>query len=630
MPLPNGPRRLIALATSSVLAVVAATPALAAPPPITPLSNPPGRVGRVAQLAGSVSFHTADADQWSRATLNFPLTSGDAFWTEPGARADLQVGGSRVVLAPSTELDMKTLNDVTFGMAEPEGEAFLDLRAMDAGDTTTVQTPRGAVQITAAGRYDVIAGDASHPTRVTVVDGAARVTGDGLSLDIGPRQTAAITGSTTLQGVVGPIEQSAFLTGLLAPPAPVKHPASNVPAVARGMTGSQDLEAQGDWAENPNYGAVWFPPVEAGWVPYRHGTWSYVRPWGWTWIDDAPWGFAPFHYGRWAEVDGRWGWTPVSPGYAEPIQSVPVYAPALVSFVDFGAAAGAAFGFAAGVLDRPVGWLPLGPREPYFPPYRADLAYVRRINVSVVQNVTQNITNITVINNRTALQTFVNRGATTVVPVSAMVGSHPIAALAHALPPEQVGRAQAMARAPVVPTATTTGVTRAVAREFNFVPVRPAQAFAGPALSAGPRLAPPAVAPRQASTPVAAQVETRSAAPVHVAERAVAPPRLTFRPQSEHPAAPPPSAFRPQFANIAPRPPAPLPVRPSPHPEPRPFAAVRMAAVQPGYRPPPPIVHPPAPEIRASPPPMARPSPPRPAPLRPAPPPPPHNERQRH
>ena len=498
------PFHLTARVTASAILLGSAGHVWAAPPPIVPTSvTPPGRVGRLARLTGTVSFHTADADHWSPATLNYPVTSGNAFWTEPGARADIQVTGNRIALASSTELDVVTLDDDALATSEPQGETYLNLRQVPQGDVYSVQTPRGLVQIATAGRYEVIAGDADHPTMVTVVEGAAQITGTNLSLQIGPRQTASITGSDALQGSVGPITQDAFLTAVLAEEQPARNNAANVPAIVQQMTGCEELQSIGTWQETPEYGAVWYPPVQAGWVPYRDGHWSYVAPYGWTWVDDATWGFAPFHYGRWAQFDGRWGWVPVSPGYvAQPGYRYPAYSPALVSFVDIGAAA--TVGFAAGVA---VGWLPLGPREPYYPPYSRDLGYVRRLNSGVVQNVNQSITNVSVVNNRTVINNFVNRGATTVVPAASMVNSAPIAAAARPLAPNQFAQAQASFRPPVRPSAATAGVTPAVARQFNFIaPARPAQPIAGPAiqpalLRAGPggRPVPPPLRQAQAT-----------------------------------------------------------------------------------------------------------------------------------
>jgi hypothetical protein len=141
--------------------------------------------------------------------------------------------------------------------------------------------------------------------------------------------------------------------------------------VSAGATGSEALDRYGQWESLPDAGPVWFPTsVPEGWAPYRFGHWDSIPPWGWTWIDDEPWGFAPFHYGRWINVDGRWGWVPGAP------DPHPVYAPALVAFLD------APDGSGGGPDGGPdIGWFPLGPGDDYVPWYAAGPAYVERVNV---------------------------------------------------------------------------------------------------------------------------------------------------------------------------------------------------------------------------------------------------------
>ena len=62
--------------------------------------HPPGRVARISSLNGNVSFLPAGQDQWSQATLNFVVTTGDRIYTDKDAKAELdaQLGwiGERV------------------------------------------------------------------------------------------------------------------------------------------------------------------------------------------------------------------------------------------------------------------------------------------------------------------------------------------------------------------------------------------------------------------------------------------------------------------------------------------------------------------------------------------------------
>jgi hypothetical protein len=439
--------------------------------------DPPSVAGRVAEIAGTVSTHAADEDQWSPSVVNAPATAGDAFWTEPQSSASIEIGGDRIAMSESTELDINQLDQSQFTTTAPQGEIYLGLPTMAEGQVLTVNTPRGAVQITEAGQYEIAAGDTTNPTTVTVVTGGAHITSTGLDLTVGPRQTVSITGSDQFAGAAGPIQTDDFLQAQLSHDQPAPPPQAAPPQV-RNMTGGSDLARYGNWQTTSDYGAVWYPNnVPTDWAPYRAGHWAYVAPWGWTWIDDAPWGFAPFHYGRWVSYGGRWGWVAAAPG--APVGVYPVYAPALVSFVDVGGSllTGAAIGFAAGVLagGGGVGWVPLGFREPFYPWYRTSPRYLQNINrISVV-----NVTNITINNYRTInINNFRNVRAATVVPAGAMVRGQRLAGFARPLPPAVLAQTRPVfGRVPVPPSALTPGLTRNVARRYNVAlpphPVRP-------------------------------------------------------------------------------------------------------------------------------------------------------------
>ena len=69
-------------------------------------TDPPARVGRLAFAEGTVSFHDAQDANWTAAVVNEALTTGDSLWTEPNARSEISVAGTRVRLAQSTQLDM--------------------------------------------------------------------------------------------------------------------------------------------------------------------------------------------------------------------------------------------------------------------------------------------------------------------------------------------------------------------------------------------------------------------------------------------------------------------------------------------------------------------------------------------
>ena len=428
-----------AVAPVCILALLLALPtppaaAQAGPPPMpgdqaqpSDGGDPPARVGRLSYIQGTVSFHTLDEDQWEAAVVNYPVTEGLSFWTEPGSRASLQLGHGVVRLDGATEVDVQQFNDQVVQINVPQGSVNFRLRRLDPDENYQVATPSGTVALTAPGRYRVDAGANGGPGGVTVFQGSVQPVGDNFNMAInsGP------------QARPQDIDQWSDQQEMQVAQAPSY--------VSPDMPGVDDLSGQGTWDRPPgyDYGPVWYPPVQAGWAPYRYGHWAFVPPWGWTWVDDAPWGFAPFHYGRWVMIGPRWAWVPGQ------VVERPVYAPALVAFVG---GSGLAVSIGVGPV---VGWVPLGPREVYVPPYGGSVEYMRRVNRTNVTNVNNiTINNITV--NRTT-NNFVNASAATVVRTDAMTRSAPISNAAVKVTPAVLSTATVNNKPTVKPTLATAG-----------------------------------------------------------------------------------------------------------------------------------------------------------------------------
>jgi hypothetical protein len=432
-------------------------------------ADPPGRVGRLSLIEGKVSFHDSEQEQWTPATLNWPVTSGQSFWVEPGSRAEIQIGDAALRLDEGSELEIVRLDDNSIVLKLPFGAINVHLNR-PSGEVE-VETARTQVSLRGAGRFRVSAGrpgegGSGEADSIAVFDGEAKIDdprapdvlrkGEAATLGAGPDQFTLGQAQTTplddwaLARERSPLPtQSVAATPLPLPAAPPTSvppqaagsipsappgPVSSAPPVSPDMTGQQDLAGYGSWATAPAYGAVWYPrAVPAGWAPYRYGHWAFVRPWGWTWIDDAPWGFAPFHYGRWVAIDGVWAWIPGRPVIR------PVYAPALVAFIGGPRWSVSLTGFEP---MGAVGWVPLAPFEVYRPVYRTSVAYVRRVNITNVnETIVNRITNVTVVNGGSVAR-FTNRQAATVVPGSAFSGGAAVHRTQLNLPREQVAEAR--------------------------------------------------------------------------------------------------------------------------------------------------------------------------------------------
>ncbi|HEY4164203.1 MAG TPA: DUF6600 domain-containing protein [Dongiaceae bacterium] len=374
--------------------------------------DPPDDVARLAEISGTVSYHEPNSQDWQAATANYPLAPGAGVWTEPRSHAAVDLGGARIHIDGSSELEISAIGPQAVQVSVPQGAAFLHVYPGVTGQTFEIDTPHGAARISQPGQYEVVAGDDQHPMTVSVLEGAAQVAGQTANLTLQAGQRGSINPDNT--SGTDAAQSDDFIRTVQADEQPYTQPqavAQTEQYVAPSVPGYQDLARYGQWQQNPTYGAVWTPQqVAADWAPYRDGHWAYVAPWGWTWVDDAPWGFTPFHYGRWVQVGNRWGWTP-----GQRVER-PVYAPALVTFFgDVGAAA----------VSLSVGWVPLAPEEVYVPPYRHSDRYIQAINITNVRDRTKivNITkNTTIIN----YNDYRNHGGATMVSRDVLVNSRPV------------------------------------------------------------------------------------------------------------------------------------------------------------------------------------------------------------
>lgn len=322
--------------------------------------DPPGRVARLTLQQGSVSFAPAGDERWYDAQPNRPLTTGDRLWTDRAARAEVHIGSAALRMDGQSHVEFSELDDDTVRLTADQGELQLRVRDELAGQRVEVDTGNLAVVIDAPGEYRISANPDADTTWIAVASGRATLYGEnGESQRLDARQQLTVSGRNLQAGGSAPPPNAGF-DAWVAERNRLEDQSVSARYVSREVVGYQQLDAYGDWQNDPSYGAVWFPrSVDADWAPYRDGQWVNIEPWGLTWVDAAPWGFAPFHYGRWTRVGPRWGWVP---GRST---ARPVYSPALVGFVD-------------GRSD--VGWFPLAPGEAWRPGYRASPGYIDRVN----------------------------------------------------------------------------------------------------------------------------------------------------------------------------------------------------------------------------------------------------------
>ncbi|MHB8676736.1 MAG: DUF6600 domain-containing protein [Candidatus Acidiferrales bacterium] len=497
--------------------------------------DPPGRAGRLSYVGGNVSLQPAGETQWSAALLNYTITTGDRLYTDQGARADLEIGGSAVRMSDATDVTVTNLTDNFLQVGLAQGTIRVTVYEMQQDHSIELDTPNGALNIQEAGSYRVDTSPNDGVTLVSVSSGSLQVSGGDASQDVGSGQAVTLTGtdSIQIQPAYMPTEDSFDQWCAERDRRANEAAAAEGQYVSRDMPGYADLNYYGRWQQTSVYGPVWYPTdVPQGWAPYRYGHWAWVNPWGWTWVEDEPWGFSPFHYGRWAYVGSSWGWIP------GPADVAPVYSPALVAFVG-----GGGFSVSVGFGQSGVAaWFPLGPGDVYHPWYHHDDNYLRQVNVTNIRNVNnvtnftnitnvRNVTNVTNVNNTNVTNirnvTYVNqRRGVTAVQASAFNSGRSVAPRMVRVTPQQIARAQVIPHPTISPTQHAVVVEPVAAPPIRIERARAApRAVVAAAHPAGPRtVLPNRVAPNRPGQPYRA-VPNRPGQPTTPVPNRVAPNR---------------------------------------------------------------------------------------------------------
>jgi len=362
---------------------------------------------RIQRVEGEVAFcddqNNNANSQWTAATINQPFSEGDRIYTRDKSRTSLAFSGRNFArLDPNTSLDIVSLEDRRTQLALRDGSAIFDVGYLQPDELFEVATPNGAIDFAEPGLYNV-GFDRNGGVLVSVLSGLARVVGQGGSSQINKGEMLTLLGQAAAEVALSRLNRQdagyqvddyyryqypntydgrySNYDAYLDDPyyydpyqrnVSYKYASSYIP-------GLNDLDYYGDWQNVGSYGYAWRPRVDAGWVPYQQGQWTTSNTYGPTWVSSEPWGYAPYHYGRWANVNNQWYWVPDS------VNTTPSYAPALVAFVSLD--------------NNQMGWVPLGPGDPYAPRYydenwqprylsQTNLAPARLINLGIPGAVT--------------------------------------------------------------------------------------------------------------------------------------------------------------------------------------------------------------------------------------------------
>jgi FecR protein len=356
------------------------------------------RVERVnGQVAINQSLDTS-RPQWVEAAANTPVTVGDRIYTRDNSGSEIAFTGRNfATIDANTSLDVLDLSSQRTQLALRSGSALFDVGSLGSGDLFEVATPCGAVDLEQPGVYRVGINEKDDAV-ATAFSGAAQVVGQGGAGRIEKGEDLVIpcqSGSQAVKSRVDPDQAGTVLDNYYRSRYPRKYDGryrsyytylddpyyydpsrqyTSYNYVSDYVPGVYDLDDYGDWQNVSNYGYCWHPRVDNGWAPYQSGYWTTDYPYGLTWVSNEPWGYAPYHYGRWTYASNEWFWVPEAP------RTYPTYSPALVAFLPLN--------------DASVGWVALGPSDPYVPRYydsswqavylgRRDVIVDRIVNVNV-------------------------------------------------------------------------------------------------------------------------------------------------------------------------------------------------------------------------------------------------------
>jgi hypothetical protein len=380
-------------------------------------------VARLSSIWGNVSVQRGDQSDSVAGAVNAPLVGGDFLSTGDGSsRTEVQFDNvTDLRLDRDTQIRFTKIDNGNREVQVAQGTAELSLLQGPDG-TSQIDTPSLSIRPDVRGDYrTTVTGDGRTIFSVRVGRADVLLPNGTQTLNEGQTMYAQGPASDPQTNVGAAVAFDDFDTFNADRDkdhlAQLAHASWNNPYI----DGVDDLYRYGRWVNDPGYGNVWVPSVEAGWAPYHTGRWVWEEGYGWTWVAAEPWGWAPYHYGRWFYARSYgWAWYPPAPAiYAPVYASHPpvIYQPALVAFFTFGGGGTAlSVGFNSGggfnLGFSNIGWVPLAPFEVYHPWYAGGFGNhygPTIVNRTVINN--YNTTTITNINNGNITKIYANANA---------------------------------------------------------------------------------------------------------------------------------------------------------------------------------------------------------------------------
>ena len=129
--------------------------------------DPPSRVARLNYVSGQVSFRPGSVEEWAPATINYPLTTGDHLWTDPGAQTEMHVGSTAVRMNSGTAMAILNLDDRITQLSLTEGAINVRIRYLGENESFEIDTPNVSVSLVRPGDYRIQADGDNNVSIVT-------------------------------------------------------------------------------------------------------------------------------------------------------------------------------------------------------------------------------------------------------------------------------------------------------------------------------------------------------------------------------------------------------------------------------------------------------------------------------
>jgi hypothetical protein len=220
-------------------------------------ADPPSRVARLGYTSGAVSFSPAGEADWIQATVNRPLGTGDRLWSDARARAEVQIGGAVIRMSAGTGLSILNLDDRIAQLQLTQGTLNVRVRRLEPDQVFEIDTPNLAFVVRRPGEFRIEVEPDGDATTIVVRKGQGEAYGESASYVIDSRQPYRFTGTDLREYRFVDAPRLDEFDRWASERDRAYDNSASARYVSQDVIGYQDLDANGNWRNDPDYGNVW-------------------------------------------------------------------------------------------------------------------------------------------------------------------------------------------------------------------------------------------------------------------------------------------------------------------------------------------------------------------------------------